>query len=63
MSDTPANAESFNFLRWLTGAVVLMYVGTSCYAFVKTGLSWGDFSGAVGPITGLLIGYWVRGEQ
>ena len=61
MSD-PAKRE-FNFLAALTGIVVLMYVGASIYALAQRGLTWADFSGAIGPIAGLLIGYWVRGEK
>ena len=61
MSD-PAKRE-FNFLALLTGLVVLMYVGASIYALAQRGLTWDDFSGAIGPIAGLLIGYWVRGEK
>ena len=60
MSDT---TRQFNFLAAMTGLVVLGYVGTSMYAFVRSGLSWADFSGTVGPMAGLLLGYWVRGAE
>lgn len=60
MSET---TREFNFLAWLTALVVLMYVGASIYALTASMTSWQDFSGAIGPIAGLLIGYWVRGEK
>lgn len=55
--------KEFRFLSWLTAIVVIGYVGISGYAFIRDEVSWQDFSGAVGPIAGLLLGYWVRGEQ
>jgi hypothetical protein len=55
--------KEFQFLSWLTAIVVIGYVVISGYAFIKDEVSWQDFSGAVGPIAGLLLGYWVRGEQ
>lgn len=60
---TDPTTRQFNFLATLTALVVLGYVGTSVYAFVTAGLDWKDFSGTVGPLAGLLLGYWVRGQQ
>ena len=51
------------FIGWLTAIVVLLYIGTAAYVFVRNGVTWQEFSAAVGPIAGLLIGYWVRGED
>ena len=51
------------FLGCLTGLVVLIYVGASAFAFWKVHISCSDFSGAVGPIVGMLVGYFVRGEK
>lgn len=62
MSEETTKRE-FNFLAWLTGLVVLLYVGASIYALAQRGLTWADFSGTVGPIACLLLGYWVRGEK
>ena len=55
--------KTFNFLSWLTALVVLGYVGISAYAFTKASVTWQDFSGAVGPLAGALLGYWLRGEK
>lgn len=55
--------SNLKFLSWLTGLVVLLYIGTAIYAFGRGTATWQDFSGAVGPMAGLLLGYWVRGEQ
>ena len=55
--------NQIKFLGWLTAIVVLLYVGTAVVASVRTGISWQDFSGTVGPIAGMLLGYWVRGEK
>lgn len=55
--------RSFNFLAWLTGIVVLLYIGASIVALYRAQIDWQQFSGVVGPIAGLLLGYWVRGEK
>lgn len=52
----------FNFLSILTALVVLAYVGVSAYSLFAGGASWQDFSGAVGPLAGMLLGYWVKGK-
>lgn len=62
MSEDTSKRE-FNFLAALTAIVVLIYVGASSIALVRSVVTWQDFSGAVGPIAGLLLGYWVRGEK
>lgn len=53
--------KTFDFLSIMTAAVVLLYVGASIYAFAQQQTTWQDFSGAIGPIAGMLLGYWVRG--
>ena len=53
----------FTFLRGLTASVVLLYIGAAIYAFVVDKATWQDFAGAVGPMAGILVGYWVRGEK
>lgn len=55
-------AKQFNFLAILTGIVVVGYIGVSAYAFATNLTSWQEFSGAVGPIAGTLLGYWLRGS-
>jgi len=55
--------ESFTFLRALTALVVALYIGAAIYALVVKMVSWPDFAGAVGPMAGMLVGYWVRGEK
>lgn len=60
MSDS---TRQFNFLAALTALVVLFYVGASIYALSQKWLTWNDFSGTVGPMACLLLGYWVRGEK
>ena len=51
------------FIAYLTAAVTLGYLAVSGYAFVRNGLAWADFSGAVGPIAGTLVGYVIRGQK
>ena len=51
------------FLATLTAIVVLGYLAVSAYAFFRADLAWADFSGAVGPLAGTLLGYWIRGQQ
>lgn len=55
--------NEFNFLSILTGLVVLGYVGVSAYVLINHATTWQDFSGAVGPIAGMLLGYWVKGKS
>lgn len=55
--------RTFDFLSVLTGVVVLLYVGASIRALAHGSSTWQDFSGAVGPLAGMLLGYWVRGAQ
>jgi hypothetical protein len=55
--------KTFDFLSILTALVVLLYVGASIYAFAQGQSTWQDFSGAVGPMAGMLLGYWVKGRQ
>lgn len=54
--------SEFNFLSILTALVVLVYVGVSAFAMLQGSTTWPDFSGAVGPVAGLLLGYWVKGK-
>lgn len=53
----------FNFLSGLTGIVVLLYVIASGIALWQQQATWSEFSGAVGPVAGALMGYWLRGEK
>lgn len=55
--------KQFNFLSILTALVVLGYIGASVYAFVQHAATWQEFSGAVGPIAGALLGYWLGGNR
>lgn len=55
-------SKQFNFLSILTALVVLGYVGASIYAFTTSAATWQEFSGAVGPIAGTFMGYWLRGS-
>ncbi|MEN6540839.1 MAG: hypothetical protein ABFC67_14625 [Mizugakiibacter sp.] len=54
--------RQFNFLSVLTAIVVVGYVVASGWAFVQHAATWQEFSGAVGPIAGTLLGYWLRGR-
>lgn len=55
--------RQFNFMSALTAIVVISYVLASAIALWQEAATWADFSGAVGPIAGLLLGYWLKGEQ
>ena len=55
------NAQKY--LAWLTAIVTLGYLVTSAYAMFKSTIGWADFSGAIGPIAGTLLGSFVRGTQ
>ena len=51
------------FIAYLTAIVVLGYMAASIYAFMRNGLAWADFSGAIGPVAGTQLGYFIRGAQ
>lgn len=55
------NADKF--IGWLTAIVTLLYVGASAYAFARSEIDFPTFSGAVGPIVGTLVGYFIRGSK
>jgi hypothetical protein len=55
--------KRFNFLSWLTAIVLLLYIVPAIFAFNKKTITWQVFSGAVGPLAGVLLGYWVKGLQ
>jgi hypothetical protein len=52
--------KTVDFLFWLTGIVVLTFVGISAYSLIVDKISFETFSGAVGTTSGLLIGFWVK---
>ena len=51
------------FIAYMTALVVLGYLAVSGYAMFKSTIGWADFSGAIGPIAGTLMGYWLRGDK
>lgn len=53
-------AKQFNFLSIMTAIVVLGYLGASIYAFSVKIATWQEFSSAIGPLAGALLGYWLR---
>jgi hypothetical protein len=62
MSDLTIGGKTFDFLAVLTALVVLLYVGASAWAFISGSITFQDFSTAVGPMSGMLIGYWIKGQ-
>ena len=55
--------KTFNLVAVLTAIVVLGYVAVSGIAFAMSATTWTEFSGAVGPIAGMLLGYFIRGDK
>lgn len=56
-------ARRLDFLALLTIAVTLVYVGAAAWTLIEDGISFDQFSTAIGPLAGLLVGYWVRGQS
>lgn len=56
------NKRVIDFLSWLTGLVVLIYLCASVFAMITGKITYADFSTSISPIVGMLIGYWVRGS-
>lgn len=66
MSDGISNdisKKQFNFLSALTAIVVLAFVGACIYALSQEKADFTQFAAAVGAPVGMLLGYWVRGQQ
>ena len=57
------DGKAFNFTAILTALVVVGYIGVSAMAYFRAGISWQEFSAAVGPIAGTVLGYWFRGAK
>lgn len=55
--------RTFDFLAILTVLVVLMYVGMHVWGVLSGLLKFSDLTTNVGPMAGMLLGYWVRGEK
>ena len=62
---TTSNLEKgkLTFLAVLTLVVVSVYVVAAAFALWQGGMDFKEFSAAVGPLAGMLLGYWVRGES
>lgn len=54
--------KQIDFLSWLTGIVVLVFLGAAVYALVTRRIDFNVFSAAVGAPASALIGFWVRGK-
>lgn len=55
--------RTFDFLSILTLLVVLLYVGLHAWGLIAGRLTFADLTANIGPMAGLLLGYWVRGAK
>lgn len=55
--------EKLSFLAVLTLGVVTVFVGSLVYGLASEKLPIKDFVGQLGPMAGMLLGYWVRDNQ
>lgn len=55
--------KTFDFLAILTFLVVMLYVGAHVWAMTAGVIRFAEFVTNVGPMAGLLLGYWVRGQK
>lgn len=51
------------FVGVLTFVVTVMYVGAAVGFLWASKIDFKEFSAAIGPIVGLLVGYFVRGSK
>lgn len=58
-----AEAKKVSAIAIFTLLMVLMYGIGAIYALFHGDTDFKGFSAALGPITGLLVGYWVRGSN
>lgn len=53
----------FDFLAIMTFMVVVLYLGAHVWAVATGALRFQEFVANVGPLAGMLLGYWVRGQK
>ena len=51
------------YVAILTLIVVASYGAGALYSLVSDGVSFKEFSATMGPIAGMMLGYWVRDTQ
>jgi hypothetical protein len=55
--------KTFNLVGAMTVICFVAFLGTASYAFATQLIDWKDYSAAVGPIAGALVGYWLKGTK
>ena len=55
--------EKLTFLAILTMSILTLFVGAMIYSLAVDKLTIKDFASQVGPMAGMLLGYWVRDNQ
>lgn len=53
----------FDFLAIMTFMIVALYVGAHVWAMATAAIAFREFVTNVGPLAGMLLGYWVRGQK
>jgi len=55
--------KKMNYIAVLALITLLVYCGAAIYAMSVQNIDFKDFSAALGPITGMLIGYLIRDRE
>lgn len=55
--------RTFDFLAILTIAILFLYSGAHIWALAVGIIEFSDFATNVGPLSGMLLGYWVRDQK
>ena len=51
-----------NYLGALTVIILLSYIGIITYSYLLKLITYENYITVVGPISGTLLGYWIRGK-
>jgi predicted neutral ceramidase superfamily lipid hydrolase len=52
--------KKISFLAVMTFIVVMVFIFASLYMLIQGKSEFKDFAGSIGPMAGMLLGYWVR---
>ena len=58
--DVALTKKAIDWLAVLTALVLLGYMGMSSYALILDKIDYAAYVGAIGPIVGMLVGFWIR---
>jgi len=58
--DVALTKKAIDWLAVLTAITLLGYLGIGSYALIIGKIDYAAYVGAIGPIVGMLVGFWIR---